>query len=117
MNSFFIAAGLAEKTSPMNTRDYWEGFWALLERYPPETRTEYTDGEFCRALEAYRSGDIRESVRSADPIVVMFALLDRRTGKRTLAGLAAGMTDRPEWLREVYRIRMETAGLHEALSG
>ena len=115
VNSSFIAAGLSEKPSPMNTRDYWEGFLSLLERCPPETRTEYTDEEFCRALETYRNGDIRESVRSGDPVVVMFALLDRRVGKRTLAGLQDDMANRPAWLREVWRIRREAEQAHAAL--
>ncbi len=105
VNSWFIGQGLAEKPEQMSIRDYWADFWALMDRYPPETRTEYTDGEFCRALEAYRSEDIRKSIRSENPLVAMFALFDRRVGKRTLEKLRDEWREQPEWLRELYIIR------------
>ena len=107
VNSFFISAGLVEKPQKMNVREYWDGFWRLMEGCPPETRTEYTDGEFCAALEEYRKSSAKKSIRSADPIVVMFALFDRRVGKRTLEGLKAGMEERPAWLQALYEIRVK----------
>ncbi|MBQ1685477.1 MAG: hypothetical protein II072_08205 [Clostridia bacterium] len=105
VNSYFIAMGFAEKPDPMSVHDYWDGFWQLLAAHPMEDRTEYTDGEFCRALEQYRNCPIAASIRSADPIVCMFALLDRRVGKRTLEKLRDELAARPAWLRELYRIR------------
>ncbi len=105
VNSYFIENGIAEKKSPMDTRDYWEDFWDLMAKYPMDKRTEYTDTEFCEALEKYRNGKISESIHSPDPLAVMFALLERRVGKRTLNTLEDEMRKRPEWLRELYNMR------------
>lgn len=105
VNSWFIETGLAEKPPLMSTRDYWDGFWNLLEQYPMDKRREYTDGEFCRALEEYRNSDIQKSIRSSNPIVVMFAVFDRRVGKRTLEKLRGEEGEKPEWLRELIRLR------------
>ena len=55
--------------------------------------------------ERYRNSDIQRSVHASNPIVKMFALLDRRVGSRTLAGLEEEMNRQPEWLREIYRLR------------
>ena len=37
----------------------------------------------------------------------MFAVLDRRIGKRTLDKLQDSISDQPEWLRFFYLLRME----------
>ena len=103
VNSYFIAEGLAPKPSPMCVHDYWSSFWDLMEKNPMDRRTEYTDGEFAEALKEYRMKGIGESVRSENPIVLMFALFDRRIGKRTLERLRAEMPGKPEWIREAYR--------------
>lgn len=105
VNSWFIETGAVEKPSPMNVHDYWLDFWSLLEQYPMEKRTEYTDNEFCDTLEQYRNSDIQNSIHSQNPLVVMFALFDRRVGKRTLEKLEDEIAGRPEWLQELYRIR------------
>ena len=105
VNAYFIRMGYAEKARPMGIGDYWADFWTLLERHPMADREEYTDGEFCDALEAYRNGDIQASVRSPNALVRMFALLDRRVGRRTLAALREEMRGQPEWLRALYTLR------------
>lgn len=78
-------------------------------------RSEYTDEEFCTALECYRSQSIELSIQSPDPIVRMFAILDRRLGKRTLLKLKDNIDDQPELLRQFYMLRIEaetkTAGI------
>ena len=106
VNSFFIAHGYAEKTSPMSVPEYWQGFQALLSRVPMNQRAEYTDGEFCAALTAYRNQEIGESLMSSNPIVNMFALLDRRTGIRALQRFQENMESRPKWLYALYDLRM-----------
>ena len=45
------------------------------------------------------------------PIVRIFALLDRRLGKRRLAALADVMETELDWVRPFYRLRMEAEGL------
>ena len=74
-------------------------------------RTEYTDNEFCDALEKYRNQDIQESIVSDNPIIRMFALLDRRTGKRTLSRIREGIEDQPLWIKQIYYLRFEAEKL------
>ena len=104
VNTYFIEQGY--KGNSGDVRGYWAGFWPLLERYPIDRRTGYTDEEFCQALKAYRNQDIRQSIRSDNPIVQMFAILDRRAGKRTLREIQSAMQGRPEWVRPFCLLRL-----------
>lgn len=70
-------------------------------------RAEYTDEEFCEALEIYRKQDIQNSIDSQNPLVRMFAILDRRIGKRTLVKIRDRMEEQPEWLRTFYKLRLD----------
>ncbi len=81
-----------------------------------EYSVHFTDEEFCNALKAYRSQSIEQSIASDDPIVRMFAILDRRLGKRTLLRIKTQLNSQPEWLRHFYTLRItaediETAGI------
>ena len=78
---------------------------------PLTERDEYSDDEFAQALEAYRNQPIAESLASENPIQRMFAIVDRRVGKRTLQKLAASVQEQPEWLRAFYLTRMEAEGV------
>lgn len=73
---------------------------------PMEDRDEYADYEFSIALKSYRNQSIQTSITSDNPIVRMFAILDRRVGKRTLARLKDSFNDQPEWLRRLYEARI-----------
>ena len=83
------------------------GVWSFLNQCPVTDRTEYTDEEFCQALELYRNQDIQKSIASENPMVRMFAILDRRIGKRTLARVKETLNEQPLWLRQFYRLRIE----------
>ena len=106
VNTYFIEQGITEKPEKMTITDYWKDFWNLMDEYPMGARTEYTDNEFAEALEAYRSQDIRESIQSDNPIVKMFALLDRRVGVRTLEKMEESIHEEPEWVQQVYGFRV-----------
>ncbi len=103
VNSYFIKQGYSENVSPVGVHEYWSGFWDTMKKYPMSMRTEYTDDEFCNALEKYRNNDIQNSIFSDDPIVRMFAVLDRRIGKRTIEKL--NVSEQPEWLQIFYELR------------
>lgn len=77
-----------------------------FERIPQQERDVYADDEFSQALKVYRNQPIQESIQSNDPIVRMFAILDRRVGKRTLERLKDNINDQPEWLRCLYCVRV-----------
>ena len=79
----------------------------MLDKYPVSERTEYTDNEFCDALEQYRNQEIQSSIQSANPLVRMFAILDRCVGKRALNRLREEIDSQPLWLQGLYRIRMD----------
>ncbi len=109
VNTWFIRNGYTSNKDPYGLREYWEEFQGLLRRVPRESRAEYTDGEFCEALAAYRNGSIRASLASPDPLVRMFAVLDRRVGRRTLESLRAALDAQPEWLKPFYALRLGAA--------
>ena len=109
VNTYFIKMGWVQKPERMSIKEYWDDFWHLMEQYPMDAREEYTDEEFCRALESYRSNDLQTNLESGDPIVVMFALLDRRAGKRSLKRIESRISDAPEWLKAIYRFRIGEA--------
>ncbi len=108
VNSYFIKMGYVTKTAPMSIRDYWDEYWDILEEHPMEARTEYTDEEFCEALEEYRNQNIQKSIRSENPVVTMFAILDRRTGKRMLEKIKVKVKLQPEWVQLIYQFRCES---------
>ena len=105
VNTWFIAQGMKEESAVTGVHGYWEGFWQLMDTVPMEKRTEYTDGEFCTALRIYRSQGIEESIASDDPIVFMFALLDRRTGRRTYQRLVSMAEKHPQWVCDIMDMR------------
>ena len=85
VNTYFVYNGYKRNGKSVGIREYWDEFWPLIDTVPMETRMEYTDNEFCDALEKYRNQSIKDSINSENPIVRMFAILDRRVGKRTIA--------------------------------
>ena len=62
--------------------------------------------DFGEAFEIYQNQKIAESIHSANLLVKLFAILDRRTGKRTLETLKEECTKLPEWLQYFYHLRM-----------
>ena len=111
VNTFFINNGYKNNSDPYGKSEYWEDFWIILNKTPLYSRTEYTDEEFCKALEAYRNRDAFESLGCDNPIIRMFAVLDRRIGKRTLSSLKSTVDNQPEWLKPFYLLRMDAEGV------
>ena len=66
------------------------------------------------AIKKYMSQDISDSVKDEDPVVRMFAILDRRIGKRTLKKIAETVNEQPEWLQYFYRLRLDADGIYSA---
>jgi hypothetical protein len=114
LNSYFLCNKLSvkgEHQSPMVAKDYWEGYWETQEQIPVENCTEYNDWTFCDALADYREQPIDKSLTSSDAIVRMFAILDRRVGKRTLEKLPPIDQIQPVWLQSFHRLRLEAEGM------
>ena len=66
---------------------------------------------FYRAFEEFTTQSIEDSLDSENAIVRMFAVLDRRVGKRRLVKLAERFSEEPEWLQRFYIIRFEAEGI------
>lgn len=105
VNTYFIEQGYKDNKPHGGVTEYWEDFWRLLNEIPMESRTEYTDEEFCHALEQYRNQNIQDSIWSNNPLIRMFAVLDRRIGKRTLSKIESQIDRQPDWLKQLYRLR------------
>ena len=107
VDTYFINNGYKDNSTPVGIAEYWDNFWKLLEEIPLQSRTEYTDIEFCDALEKYRNQSIQDSIYSENPLIRMFAVLDRRIGKRTLRNMKEQMEKQPKWLQVFYQLRFD----------
>ncbi len=96
---------------PSSAKFGWDWGFPCAFPIPMENRDEYTDWEFSDALKAYRHQPIAESLNSQNPMVRLFAIVDRRVGKRTLQRLADTVEDQPEWLRCFYQARLVAEGI------
>ena len=78
---------------------------------PMQERDEYTSYDFAEALEEYRHIPVQQAVSSANPIIRMFAIVDRRIGKRTLTALWDHIDEQPDWLKPLYQARMKAESI------
>lgn len=65
------------------------------------------------ALRIYSQKKIQDSLKDENPLVRLFAILDRRVGKRTLQKLKEEIYDQPEWLKFFYQLRLEAEGINK----
>jgi len=77
----------------------------------------YAAYDFLYAIQKFFLLKIGEALISENMLVRMFAILDKRVGKRTLKKLAEtgteGIEDLPDWLRSFYLLRLEAEGIRE----
>lgn len=106
-----VASDLYPNTKPVDMTEYWQAYWREKESVPLEKRKEFDDEEFADALTLYRSLNISEAIYSNNPIVRMFAILDRRLGKRTLQKLTEKIELQPAWLQYFYRLRISAENI------
>ncbi|WP_394266938.1 hypothetical protein [Anaerotignum sp.] len=66
---------------------------------------------FYEAFDIFDNQSIEKSLVSDNPIVRIFAILDRRLGKRRLLALEESMEQELDWVRAFYVIRMQAEGL------
>ncbi|WP_432402125.1 SF0329 family protein [Wukongibacter sp. M2B1] len=67
---------------------------------------------FAKALDCYLHHSIKESINSKNPLVRLFAILDRRIGKKTLYKLKDEVSKQPEWLRPFYMLRLDVENIN-----
>jgi hypothetical protein len=66
---------------------------------------------FYNAFAEFDQQSIEMSLKSENLIVRIFAVLDRRVGKRRLALMKETIADEPDTFREFYAIHMKAEGL------
>lgn len=66
---------------------------------------------FYRAFEEFEHQSIEESLVSNNLIIRIFAILDRRIGKRRLLLMQETINDEPEMFQEFFAIRAKAEGL------
>lgn len=66
---------------------------------------------FYRAFDEFDNQNIEKSLSSDDMIVRIFALLDRRVGKRRLLKMKDGMENEAETVRMFFAIRAKAEGI------
>lgn len=64
-----------------------------------------------RSIHTYLNQGVAESLASENLLLRMFAVLDRRTGRRTLEKLVDSYQALPEWLQRFYRLRFAAEGI------
>ena len=64
-----------------------------------------------QAIRKYLNQDISASLSDEDPVVRLFAILDRRVGKRRLQGISEHVWEHPAWLQTFYRLRLDAEGI------
>lgn len=93
------------------TMSFWSLYWYMKDHAPLSQRSEFDDMEFAEALAEYRSLDISKALSDENPMVRMFAILDRRVGKRTLEKLVESVPSQPSWLQYFYALRMNAENI------
>lgn len=106
--------------------EYWEKWQGkrkmYCEKYGIDTYFGFLEGDvinsgsflLCHLYKAahdYLNQSIERSLTDENALVRMFAVLDRRVGKRRLKQLADRINEEPEWLRQFYLIRLQTEGI------
>lgn len=102
---------VAFKNKNLKQQEAWNIFWEEKNYVPVEDKTEFDDEDFCNALKVYRELPIEDSIVHSNPIVRMFAVLDRRIGKRTLEKLTETAQNQPEWLKSIYLLRLSAENI------
>lgn len=85
---------------------------ALQERYKKAQQKaldagDFDQRDFYNAFQEFDNQSIEKSLASSNPIVRMFALLDKRVGKRKLIALNSTMKCELAWLYMFYRLRCD----------
>ena len=70
--------------------------------------------DFYSAFYKYKNQSILNSLMCDDPLVRLFAILDRRIGKRTLKSIASTISNQPEWLQPFYLLRFNSENIRES---
>ena len=109
--SVFHGKPLLSEIKELNRRKRGIFFGKKKSDVSVEEKAEFDDEDFCNALKIYRELPIEKSISHTNPLVRMFAVTDRKVGKRTLEKLSETAGNQPDWLREFYLLRINAETL------
>ena len=78
----------------------------LRDKWMPECTL--CEVNFLDSLTVFLKTNIADSLQSDNYLLRVFAFMDRRVGKRTLAKIRDEVEKLPEWVKQFYRIRCES---------
>ena len=88
-----------------------DGVWHWREKADQNEKGLFDNLDVLKALDTYLDElSLDEALASDNPLIRLFAVLDRRVGKRRLPALAAAMETEPEWLQFFYWLRLDAEG-------
>lgn len=67
--------------------------------------------QIINAIKKYMDLSAQDAIQSENEIIRMFAMLDRRIGRRTLMHIQVQVEKQPEWLQFFYKLRLEAEGI------
>ena len=88
-------------------------YWDYWDKIHLETKNHggFDQYGFYKAFHEYHNQSIENSLVSSDPVVRLFAILDKRVGKRRLQKLLPEVEKQPEWLRLFFNLRLREEGI------
>ena len=84
----------------------WQTQRGLVTAFLKDSGVQHT-AFLCESLHRYLEAPIEDSLLSTNPVIRAFAMIDRRTGKRTLARITLGNEEHP-LVRTFYELRTES---------
>jgi len=93
----------------MDKISYWE-YWDLV-HLETKNFAGFDQSGFYDAFFKYHNSSIEDCLISPNPIVRLFAVFDKRVGKRRLHNILSEIELQPEWLQVFYRLRLEADGI------
>lgn len=88
-------------------------YWDYWDKVHLETHNHggFDQYGFYEAFHEYQNQSIEKSLLSSDPVVRLFAILDKRIGKRSLQKLCNTIEEQPQWLQVFYKLRLDVEGI------
>lgn len=69
--------------------------------------------QITNAIDQYLTMNAQDAIHSDNEVIRLFAIVDRRIGKRTLKTLTAKIKEQPEWLKFFYKLRFEAEEIND----
>jgi len=96
------------------TTSYWD-YWDKI-HLETSNQSGLTRHCFYNAFHEYHNQSIEKSLVSSDPVVKLFAIMDKRVGKRRLPIIFSEVQTQPQWLQVFFKLRLEADGIITTLN-